>query len=125
MVKTEAQLIICEKSEFTKSHSIHNVINHIIVDAFPCVVDVAAFIKVIDLPAINTTDLDLVVFDSEGNLLNNFPTFALRNYRDQDQTPGVDLNLNVQLVILKSGIINFQLYLNKEKITFYPVTVRI
>lgn len=121
----EAQLIVCNKVNFDKSHSIDKVLNYINVDVFPSVVNVEVFIKLSEISSIETTDLALLVIDTENNILNNSPTFAVRNYRDSDQIPGVDLDMKVQLVLLKSGNVTFELYLNQEKVAKYPLTVRI
>ncbi len=121
----EAQLIICKKVNFNKIHSIEDVLNHINVSVFPCIVNIEVFIRLSEISSIETTDLSLLVIDNEKNILNNSPTFAVRNYRDSDQIPGVDLDMKVQLVLLKSGNITFELYLNQEKVAKYPLTVRI
>lgn len=121
----EAQLIVCKKISFDKSHSIENVLNHVDVEVFPCILNVEVFIKLIEISSIETTDLALIVINNEKNILNNSSTYAVRNYRDSDQIPGVDLDMKVQLVLLKSGVITFELYLNQEKVAKYPLTVRI
>lgn len=120
----KAQIIVCEKTSFDKSHSIKNVLNHVTVDVFPCILNVEVFIKLSGISSIETTDLALIVIDDENNNLNNSPSYAVRNYRDSDQIPGVDLDMKVQMVLLKSGIIEFDLYLNQEKAASYPLTVR-
>lgn len=120
----EAQIIVCNKVNFDKSHSIEKVLNHVNVEVFPWIVNVEVFIKISEISSIETTDLALLVIDDEKNILNNSPTFAVRNYRDSDQIPGVDLDMKVQLILLKSGNITFELYLNQEKVATYPLIVR-
>ncbi|WP_201716131.1 hypothetical protein [Rossellomorea arthrocnemi] len=121
----EAQMIICDKVTFDVVHKLGSVINTIYVDCFPCIYEVEAFVKLIGIPSTQTTDFAVGVLDSEKEIVASSDIIAVRNYRDDDQVPGIDMDLKMQLLLCKKGIINFKLLLNKNEVTSYPITVRL
>ncbi|SEN75739.1 hypothetical protein SAMN04487786_0197 [Paenisporosarcina quisquiliarum] len=120
----DVQLIICDSTIFDKSHSIENVRNSVSVDTFPSIINLSTFVKIIDMPKNETIDFDLVVFDSKNNILNNASTFVLRNYREENEVPGIDFDLKVQLVILEKGNIYFKAYINRKEATSCPLYIK-
>ncbi|WP_235918015.1 hypothetical protein [Paenibacillus lutrae] len=123
-----AQLIICDRisnNEQLKGHSLGTILNHLTIPVLPFVIELHVLVKLFDLPREESIDTVLTITHSNGEIIGKTPTSVLRNYRAEDQIPGVDQDLTLTLVITEPGILYIQCMVNGETATWYPLTIRL
>jgi len=122
-----AQMIVCDCIRMNKEEKFHElgrVLNAIKVDTFPSIYTVSVFIKLFSLSMAEEIESYLKVLDEDGNVVAFVPNLKLRNYREEDQVPGIDMSIDIDLLICQPGIYTFVLYVNDLTIASYPLTVR-
>jgi len=125
----KAQIIVSERVDFDKEikkHVIRNVVNDVSVPALPYAVSFHIYVKLYEVPASEPFEVHLeVAIDEETIGVSNVS--VLRNYRKEDQIPGVDTSIGMGVVLIASGNYSFKLLCSDtgEVLAEYPVTVRL
>lgn len=68
--------------------------------------------------------MNIRVYDDDGQLCFSQNDIVLKNFRAEDQIPGVDLKIDIPLLLYKTGNHTFELYGENHQIASYPITVR-
>ncbi|MFS0838079.1 hypothetical protein [Paenibacillus sp. 1P03SA] len=123
-----AQLLVCDQITNNASlggHALGTVLNQVSIPALPYVVELHVLIKLFDLPRHEFVDTALIITNSSGEIIDRTPATVLRNYRAEDQVPGVDQDLSLNLIVTDPGIIYIRCMVNGEEAAWYPLTIRL
>lgn len=124
----EAQILLCDHIDMNMEHKYHTlgkVLNAIEVETLPAIYKAAVFVKLFNIPIDDEIAGRIIVYDSEMEYSCYTGMISLRNYRGEDQVPGVDFNQDIRMVISVPGIYSVEFYVNDSKVASYPLTVRV
>ncbi len=99
------------------------VLNQLTIPVLPYALDLHILLKIFDLR--QSVDAYLVFTNHCGEQLGRTTTTVLRNYRGEDQVPGVDKDYVVTLVITEPGIVHIRCFADGEEAAWYPLTIRV
>ncbi|WP_084159665.1 hypothetical protein [Paenibacillus ehimensis] len=123
----QAQLLICDEimnDEEKKGHRLGMVLNHFTIPVLPYVISFHVLLKLFEISREDTIDTYLLITDPRGKIIGRTDTLFLRNYRKEDQVPGLDRNFYISLVISEIGTIHVKCFVNNKEVTWYPLTIR-
>lgn len=121
------QLIVCDQilsNEQWRGHELGKVLNHVTIPVVPYALNLSILLKIFDMPRRESLDAYFIFCDQEGERLGGTEKTVLRNYRLDDQIPGVDKDFQVTLVLTEPGIVLIKCMVNNEEAAWYPLTVR-
>lgn len=122
------QLLVCDKitnNPVKKGHQLGTVLNHITIPVLPYAIDMHLLVKIFNLPKDESVDINVKIYNAKGEIRAVSGTLVVRNYREDDQVPGVDRDIQITLVITEPEILYIRCYVNKEEAAWYPLTVRL
>ncbi|MOA21833.1 hypothetical protein D3C78_1423470 [compost metagenome] len=79
--------------------------------------------KIINLPYDGEVSTEIRIVDSTNKLLST-SQYVHRNYRSDDEIPGVDQGFEITLLHESTGTIFIECYINEKKTNWYPITVK-
>ncbi|MBV6714848.1 hypothetical protein KV564_14390 [Paenibacillus chitinolyticus] len=123
-----AQLLVCDQitnNTLLGGHALGTVLNQVSIPALPYVIEMHVLIKLFDLPRHEFVDTALIITNSSGEMIDRTPATVLRNYRAEDQVPGVDQDVSLHLIVTEPGIIYIRCMINGEEAAWYPLTIRL
>jgi len=121
------QIMICDHITMNRElryYELGRVLNDITVTTLPTIQTISILIKLFYVPLDGEFTVNLRVYDDEGEVRISKNDIYLKNFRTEDQIPGVDLKLDIPLLLYKTGIHTFELYDENHQIASYPITVR-
>lgn len=124
----KTQLIVCDRivsNELWKGHELGRVLNHVTIPVVPFALNLFILLKIFDMPKEKSLDTSFVIYDQQGKELGVTNKTVLRNYRSEDQVPGVDRDFQITLVLTEPGILHIKCKVNNEEVAWYPLTVRL
>ncbi|NEN81042.1 hypothetical protein [Paenibacillus elgii] len=124
----QAQLIVCDRitpNEQARGHQLGTVLNHRTIPVLPYALDLHILLKIFDLPQGKSIDTHFEVTNDRGERLGKTAMTVLRNYRADDQIPGVDKDFVFTLVLTETGIVHFKCFVDGEEVAWYPLTIRL
>lgn len=120
------QILIADKikfSEESKTYSIENIINKYIIDTLPMVCFFNIFVKISEIPRDEPIEVQILVTNSNGDLVGNSEKILISNPRGVDQVPGVDISISLTLILLKEDNYFFSLYIDGSNQSNYPLKI--
>ncbi|MGZ9586635.1 hypothetical protein [Paenibacillus marinisediminis] len=108
-----------------KECEIGKVINFISSETLPFVYEFNIFIKLYRMPTDQTIDCQVAIYNDDNEMYGFSNVAIVRNYKDFDISPGVDMALKVNCAVYKAGILQVKLFIDGEEHLSYPITVRI
>ncbi|WP_088831064.1 hypothetical protein [Paenibacillus tyrfis] len=124
----QAQLIVCDRithNEQAKGHQLGTVLNHQTIPVLPYALDLYILLKIFDLPQGKSIDTHFEFANDRGERLGKTAMTVLRNYRADDQIPGVDKDFALTLVLTEPGIVHIKCFADGEEAAWYPLTIRL
>jgi len=121
------QIMICDHITMNRElryYELGRVLNDITVTTLPTIQTISILIKLFYVPLDGEFTMNFRVYDDEGQLCFSPKEILLKNFRAEDQIPGVDLKLDIPLLLYKTGIHTFELFDENHQISSYPITVR-
>jgi hypothetical protein len=122
------QLLVCDEitnNPVKKGHRLGTVLNHVTIPVLPYAIDLHLLVKIFDLPKEEGVDVTIKIYNVKGEIRGGTGTLVVRNYRENDQIPGVDRDIRITLVVTEPEILYFRCYVNEEEAAWYPMTVRL
>ncbi|WP_163854257.1 hypothetical protein [Paenibacillus elgii] len=124
----QAQLIVCDRitpNEQARGHQLGTVLNHRTIPVLPYALDLHILLKIFDLPQGKSIDTHFEFNNDRGERLGKTAMTVLRNYRADDQIPGVDKDFALTLVLTEPGIVHIKCFVDGEEAAWYPLTIRL
>lgn len=122
------QLLACDSINFvetSKRHHLGEVLNSITVPTLPFFLNLSIFVKILNLPVDELLDLSVRVIDSENNLLSYIGNYSIRNYRQPDQVPGIDVHFDVGFPLTVLGDIKIIAHIDEDEYASYPINIKL
>ncbi len=127
-MKLNTQIIVCDRitsNPQLKGHELGKVLNDITIPVLPYAVELNILLKIFDFPAGEALDTHFIFTNSRGEKIGQTGLTVLRNYRMEDQVPGVDKDFTVILVLTEPGIVHIRCLANGKEAAWYPLTIRL
>ncbi|WP_025849175.1 hypothetical protein [Paenibacillus ehimensis] len=124
----KTQLIVCDRithNEQARGHQLGTVLNHRTIPVLPYALDLHILLKIFDLPQGKSVDTHFEFTNQRGERLAKTAVTVLRNYRADDQIPGVDKDFAFTLVLTEPGIVHIKCIADGEEAAWYPLTIRL
>lgn len=121
------QIMICDRIEMNRElryYELGRVLNDITVTTLPTIQTISILVKLFYVPLDGEFTVNIRVYDDDRQLSFSKNDIVLKNFRAEDQIPGVDLKIDIPLLLYKTGNHIFELYDENQQIASYPITVR-
>jgi hypothetical protein len=124
----QSSLLISDSGQFLpdeKLFQVGKVLNKIEIPTIPYIAPLFVLVKLSYISPNEQYDIQVIMYDQEGDEFYNSNNKVVHNQRDSNQTCGVDTGIVIDTPFCKPGIYECKLFVNGELSTQYPLTVTI
>lgn len=110
-------------NEDSKNYSVKNIINRYNIVTLPTICFFNVFVKINDIPSDEPVEVLILVNDNKGLRVGSSEKILIRNPRDKNEIPGIDICIALSLLLLKEGNYFFTLFVDGYNQYTYPLKI--